>query len=257
MRIDRLNELEQYIITNGTVSMDELVQHFNVSINTIRRDIAELLKRDHIKKVYGGVCLASGASNMASLGNWNERLGRCHNEKVRIATRALEMISDSSVIALDIGTTTYELSRLLVAKHDLSIITNSLTIASELARSTPHKIYCIGGVVVPSEIVTSGMFARQFLSNFASIDLFIGSADGIAPTRGITECSEEVIEVKRQLISRAERHIALIDHSKFGKVGLFEACPIEDINVLITDEQTPQAAIEQLQKRGVDVVIAR
>lgn len=257
MKDKRQAEIMKLLLKEQTIPTEELRARFGVSMETIRRDVSALEQTGLIKKVYGGVCLASGASNMASLGNWNERLGRCHNEKVRIATRALEMISDSSVIALDIGTTTYELSRLLVAKHDLSIITNSLTIASELARSTPHKIYCIGGVVVPNEIVTSGMFARQFLSNFASIDLFIGSADGITPTRSITECSEEVIEVKRQLISRAERHIALIDHSKFGKVGLFEACPIEDIDVLITDEQTPQAAIEQLQKRGVDVVIAR
>ena len=88
MRIDRLNELEQYIITNGTVSMDELVQHFNVSINTIRRDIAELLKRDHIKKVYGGVAmnavpLVPYSAREQSNNTAKETIGRWENEGVR------------------------------------------------------------------------------------------------------------------------------------------------------------------------------
>ena len=257
MKDKRQAEIMKLLLKEQTITTEELRTHFGVSMETIRRDINSMEQTGFIKKVYGGIRLASDSSNMTSLGNWSDRVEKCHNEKVRIATRALDLIPDNSVVALDIGTTTYELSRLLVAKHDLSIITNSLMTASELARSTTHKIYCIGGVVVPNEIVTSGMFAHQFLSNFASIDFFIGSADGITPERSITECNEEVVEIKRQLISRAGCHIALVDHSKFGKVGLFESCPIEDIDVLITDEQAPQVAVDKLRELGVDVIIAR
>jgi len=192
---------------------------------------------------------------MTTLENWNVRLEHSHEEKVKIVTRALNYIPDNSVIALDIGTTTYELSRLLITKKGLSIITNSFLIASELARNTPHKIYCVGGMVMQDELVTSGTFARNFLNNFASIDLFIGSADGFTVKNGITECSEAVVDIKQQLIARASRNMILIDHSKFGKEALFVSCPLKDIDILITDDKSPEKDIETMREKGIEVVV--
>ncbi|MCI2058008.1 MAG: DeoR/GlpR family DNA-binding transcription regulator [Oscillibacter sp.] len=256
MKYRRQNEILKLLLLEHSLKTENLASHFNVSIETIRRDINTMEQAGLIKKVYGGISLVSDSMHMTSLETWNVRLAHAHAEKVHIVTRALELIPDNAVIALDIGTTTYELSRLLNAKKNLSIITNSLLISSELARNTSHKIYCIGGLVMPNEVVTSGVFARNFLNNFASIDLFIGSADGITLKSGITEFNEAVIDVKRQLIARADRTVALIDHSKFGKEALFVSWDLRTIDVLVTDSEAPKKELEMIQKLGVEIIVA-
>ena len=255
MKNKRQNEILKLLMVEQDLKTEYLATHFGVSIETIRRDLKELEQAGLIKKVYGGVSLVTDTIHMTMLEKWNVRVENRHTEKVKLATRALDLIEDHSVIALDIGTTTYELSRLLSTKKGLSIITNSLPIASELARNTPHKIYCIGGMVIADEIVTSGVFARNFLNNFASINMFIGSADGLTLKSGITEFNEAVVDIKQQLIARADRNVALVDHSKFGKEALFVSCAPKDLDVLVTDAQAPAKDLEMFQKLGVEVIV--
>ena len=256
MKNKRQDEILKMLFAEQSLKTEHLSSHFGVSIETIRRDINELEHSGLVKKVYGGIQLNNDSMHMAALENWNERLNQFHEEKIKIATKALEFISDDSIIALDFGTTTYELSRLLSSKKNLSIITNSLYIASELSKNTSHKVYCIGGVVMPIEGITTGVFARNFLNNFASIDLFISSTDGITPQYGLSEFNENVIDIKKQLIQRAKKHITLIDHSKFGKVARFAVCPLQDIDILITDSLTSQEDIELMREFDINVVLA-
>ena len=139
MKDQRQNEIIKLLSVEKSVKTESLASHFNVSMETIRRDINTLERAGLIRKVYGGICLPSDTVHLTALDNWNERLNQYHGEKVRIATKALELIPDYCVIALDIGTTAYELARLLGQKRGLSVITNSLLIAGELARNTSHK----------------------------------------------------------------------------------------------------------------------
>lgn len=145
MKNKRQSEILKLLFSEQSLKTEYLSSYFGVSIETIRRDINELSRSGMIKKVYGGIRLNHDSMQMAALENWNERLTNFHEEKIKIATKALEFISDNSVIALDIGTTTYELSRLLSAKKDLSIITNSLYIASELSKI--RRIRCTASAV--------------------------------------------------------------------------------------------------------------
>lgn len=256
MKDQRQNEIIKLLSIEHSVKTETLASHFNVSIETIRRDINTLEQAGLIKKVYGGICLPTASVHLTTLDNWSSRQSQCHEEKVRIAAKALEKIPDNCVLALDIGTTTYELAKLLNEKKGLSVITNSLLIAGELAKNTSHKVYCVGGMVSPDEIVTCGVFARNFLSHFASIDLFIGGADGLTPKVGITEFSEAVIDIKCQLITHADRNIALVDHSKFGKEALFVSCPMQKVDTLVTDDKAPQKDLEIIRGLGVEVVVA-
>ena len=138
---------------------------------------------------------------------------------MKIAARALEYIPDGSTVALDIGTTTYELSALLGTKKNLTIITNSLRVATNMAQNTNHTVYCIGGLMTRVEI-------------------------------------EAVVDVKRRLIQMSDRVISLVDHSKFGKRALFPTCALRDLDLLITDGKTEKSYLEQLSKAGVSMVIA-
>ncbi len=257
MKSKRQNEILKMLLLEHNIKSEDLVSRFEVSIETIRRDIDELEKQGVIKKVYGGISLPSNSLRITSIANWQDRLEQSHKEKVKIVMKALDFIEDNSAIALDIGTTTCELSRLLGTKRNLSVITNSLLISSELAKNTQHSVYCIGGMVQPNELITGGVFARSFLDNFASIDLFLGSADGLTISSGITEFNETGVEIKKQLIKLSRKRIAMVDYSKFGQEALFFSWGLDEIDVFITDDKAPNKELNYMSKLGIDVIVAK
>jgi len=252
----RQQEIVKLLMGRKLLNTDELVQHFNVSLETIRRDIRELVRFGIAEKIYGGIRVLSDNILVSELENWNIRNDSYNEEKQRIANRALELIPDGATIALDIGTTTYALAKLLGTKRNLTILISSIRIAGELVRNSNHEIYFIGGQLHKEEQVTMGTFTRDFLNHFALVDLFFCGADGFSVDIGITECSEAVADVKRQLIAKSEKNILLTDHSKFGKKALFKSCPIEKIHTIITDTKTQAHYLETLSESGVNVIIA-
>lgn len=246
----RLLLLERFLKT------EDLASRLQVSVETIRRDIHALEAERVVKKVYGGIELAPDSRRITEIAAWDARLTHCHEEKVKIASAALGFVPDGSTLALDIGTTAYEFSALLGTKKNLTIITNSLRVASSMAQNTDHTVYCVGGLMSRVEIVAGGMAARDFLNNFAAIDCYVCSTDGITQENGMTEFDEAVVDVKRRLIQMSDRVISLVDHSKFGKRALFPTCTLKDLDVLITDSGTPAHYRTQLEKAGINVVIA-
>jgi len=255
MKSIRQSEILKLLQAEHDLKTEDLVQHFGVSIETIRRDINALEQKGLIKKVYGGITLPSDSSRIDTLESWHTRSGHCLEEKTKIAQAAVNLIPDNSVIALDIGTTLHEFAKLLNTKNNLSIITGSLYIASELSQNTSHHIYVIGGLVIPNEIVTSGSFARNFLKSFSSIDYFITSADGISMKHGLTEFGEAIADVKQQIHALSSKTIALSDHSKFGREALFKTCELNEINILVTDSASPKKDLEKIKKLGVEIII--
>lgn len=256
MKSTRQNAIMKLLMVRQTVKTEHLVRELGVSIETIRRDINDLEREGLVKKIYGGIRMVTNDMRVTVMDSWNQRLENRHAEKIAIVGRALECIPDNATIALDTGTTVYELSRLLGSKKNLTIITNSLNVASELSQNTQHTVYSVGGMLNRGEIVTVGTFACRFLDNFTSIDLFICSADGFTPESGITEFNESMVEVKRRTVALANRVVALIDHSKFGKKSLFSSCPTEDIDVLITDNKIPRTALDELRHYAMEIIIA-
>lgn len=107
-----------------------------------------------------------------------------------------------------------------------------------------------------NEPVTIGSFARSFLNNFASIDYFITSADGISVKHGITEFGERIADVKQQLHALSSKTIALIDHGKFGREALFKTCALNEIDILITDSQSPKRDLDTMKKMGIEIIVA-
>ena len=106
------------------------------------------------------------------------------------------------------------------------------------------------------EIVAGGMAARDFLNNFAAIDYYLCSTDGITIENGMTEFDEAVVAVKRRLVEMSDQVISLIDHSKFGKKALFPTCSLQNLDLLITDAGIDPLYLKQLKSAKVNVVIA-
>lgn len=256
MKSKRQSEIMRLLLLERTLKTEDLAHRLNVSVETIRRDINTMVSDKVVRKVYGGIELAPDSRRITEMAAWDARLAHCHEEKAKIAAKALEYIPDGATIALDIGTTTYELSALLGTKKDLTIITNSLRVATNMAQNTDHCVYCIGGQMTRVEIVAGGMAARDFLNNFAAIDYYFCSTDGITIENGMTEFDETVVAVKRRLVEMSDQVISLIDHSKFGKKALFPTCSLQNLDLLITDAGIDSVYLRQLKNAKVNVVIA-
>lgn len=256
MKTTRQNEIMKLLMMRQHVKTEDLVEELGVSIETIRRDINDLVRQGLVTKIYGGIKVLQNDMRITVQESWNKRLQVCHDEKIAIVSRALEFIPDHSTIALDTGTTAYEFSRMLGGKKNLTIITNSLNVASELSQNTQHTVYSVGGMLNRGEIVTVGTFACGFLDNFSSIDLFVCSADGLTPEIGITEFNENMVDIKRRMASISDRIVALVDHSKFGRKSLFRSVAAEDIDILVTDKGTPAKELEAFRNLKMEIFIA-
>lgn len=257
MKTARQNEIMNLLLMERSLKTEDLAKRLRVSEETIRRDFNVLEAQKVAHKVYGGIELPPDSRRLTEMAQWETRLARCHAEKVRIATKALELLPDKVTVALDIGTTIQEFSVLLSTKKELTVLTNSLRIAANMAQNTNHRIYCIGGLMSHMESVTGGMAACDFLDSFSALDFYICSTDGITLENGMTEVEETVVAVKRRLVKKSDKVICLADHSKFGKRAFFTTCTLKDLDTLITDEQTDEWYLKQLRAAGVKVIVAR
>ena len=167
MKVSRLNAIEQYVISHETVSIDELCEVFEVSKNTIRRDLNELEMRGHITKVYGGVTatVPSGAVPTPIRSSLNPA------DKSLIGRMAAEEVADGDTIFIDSGTTTLCLLRYLVAKNRITIITHSLGALSEAAKYENLNIISLGGIYSPTTDSFVGLSTIEALSNLSLIHI--------------------------------------------------------------------------------------
>lgn len=257
MKRERQNEIMKMLVEARSITIEELVKHFQVSIETIRRDVNELSSIGAIRKIYGGIEIVSHNSLIPELESWNVRIKTCYDEKLCIANRALDLLPDNSTIALDTGTTTQSLAELLCTKKNLTLIISSIRMASLLTRNTHHRIYMIGGQLNCKEQNTFGTFSQDFIRHFGKIDFFVGGADGLSIDSGITEYYEELADIKRRLIEISNHTIILADHTKFGKKSLFKSCSVNSIDTLVTDTKTPTSYLTEFQDAGINIIIAK
>ncbi len=257
MKYDRLQEIRRLLLRNKKVITAELCTQFSVSQETVRRDLGVLELEGILQKVYGGAVLTDGVdSPRGGIPSRDTRSFVCDEEKRRIAERAIDLIPDNAIIALDRGTTVFRLAQLLSRRKGLTVLTNSLDIAVEVTRRTTHLVYCIGGAVKRAEMITTGFLADDFLNRFSSIDMAIFSADGVSPSGGISDYSVEMGTIKQKILAKSERSICLIDHTKYGVDTFYKVCDLHQFDTFIMDDGLPASAREEIENMGVETIIA-
>lgn len=254
MKYNRLREMRELFLQQKKVSTLELCEHFNISSETARRDLNVLEEEGVIEKVYGGAILADNNATPEAMAEWNVRCKVSEHEKAGIARAAIDYVEDDSIIVLDSGTTIFRLAQLFHQKKNLTVLTNSLHTAMEVSASTSHMVYSIGGTVKKGEMIATGFLAVDFLDHFRKIDLALISADGFTVEEGISDHSVEMGNIKKIMVQKSERVIALVDHTKFGQEAFYNVCNTREIDLLITDRKAPAADLKALRKSGVQVV---
>jgi DeoR family transcriptional regulator of aga operon len=237
------------------VKVRELADIFSVSAVTVRADLEALSQMGALVRSHGGAVkpLSPAPDLPISL---KERVRQ--SEKARIGAIAASMIRDGETVIFDSGTTTAAVAKCIASLRleSLTVITNALNIALELANLPQVRIIMLGGFLRGGALSMVGPHAEQALSNLNADRMFLG-VDGIDPEVGLT--TPDVLEAQLSaLMIRVSREvIAVADSSKFMQRSLSVISKLDAIHKLVTDEGIPQEMLDALEIAGVEVIIAK
>lgn len=249
-RADRLNTILERLTNDGSVAVATVARELDVSPATIRRDLQLLESQHMLSRTHGGA-VADGVLYELPL---RYKGARQQEEKRRIAREAASRVLDGWAIGLNGGTTTTEVVRALVDRPHLTIVTNALNIASEIAVRPNLKLVVTGGVARPESYELVGPLAEQSLQGLNMSAAFIG-VDGISVKAHLTTHHDTEAGTDRALIERAERVIVVADSSKIGKAALARISRLADVDELITDDGADPAEVAALEEAGLQVTI--
>lgn len=251
----RKARIEQLIQQNGSMSIGALASEFNVSEMTIRRDLSELETRGHIQRTHGGAVIERmGTVRQAAEERFfDERRNTNRAAKTAIARKAMELLAASQAVALDVGTTNYELASLLAERTDIRVFTNNLRIAALMGQSQA-EIYLLGGRVRQKEMSLCGPVAVDQARRLWFDIAFLGVS--AVSSSGIFDFAFEEIELKHAYIERAKKRVVLADSSKFDQTSLIQISGFEEIDALVTDAQPSARIVTALEAAGVEIILA-
>jgi DeoR/GlpR family transcriptional regulator of sugar metabolism len=247
----RLDNLRQLIRQSGVIRIEALCRQLGVSPATVRRDLDQLEKAGAIRRVHGGAVSVESRLEEPLFDNKTSIAAR---EKRRIADAALEFVGPEETIYLDGGSTVLELARLLRERTNLTVVTNSLRAASELAGHGPRLIL-IGGELRRLSQTVVGPLTRLVLSELHLDKAFMGTI-GVSVKEGLTTTDPGEAYTKQLVLGQARQVVLLADSSKTGKVSFARAGALEHIHVLITDKDVDKDFAKELVKKGIKLIKA-
>jgi DeoR family myo-inositol catabolism operon transcriptional repressor len=239
--------MEHYILDHGTASLDDLCQHFHVSMNTIRRDLADLLVGGQIKKVYGGV---SAEIHTHAVIPMSEREVRNNSSKQIIGKLAASLVQDGMSIFLDSGSTTMRILPHLVDRKNITVVTHSLMAMYEAAKYPSLNVIALGGMYNAATSSFVGSNTLDELSKMAINLVFLG-ATGVTLERGLTNTTYFEVEIKQNVARRNKNLVLMADHSKFGHDALLTFCNFEDLTAVVTDQPLTEEYEYSASRNGI------
>lgn len=252
MKIQRKDEIIRLLTEHRMVKANELAEQFQVSMETIRRDLADLEKEGIARRIHGGATLNTTYSMEPE---YSDREMKNFEEKLRIGKKAVELVEDGDTIILDIGTTVLEFARILKGKRKVTVLTNSLMIAMTLMDDPDITVIMLGGMVRCGEGTTSGFWSEEMVDGFFVDKLFLG-VGAMESRTGIMDYDILETNLRRHFLNHTKQVVALADYSKFGIKALNIVCPIKSIDYLITDERTDKKVVKELREQGIQVIRA-
>lgn len=237
----------------GKVSINELIEKLDCSEATARRDLDLLDKRGELIRTIGGA-LYEGISATREI-PFSEKSQKLWLEKEAIARKAMDFIEEGDSICLSGGTTTYLIAKELKSRYGITVVTNAVNIAMELADSEGIQVVVIGGVMRAKNFELCGPLAEKTIEHLNIGKMFLG-IDGFTREEGISTYSEQEAQTARMLMKKARKTIAVFDHTKTVKPSLFSIAPLHELYACITDRALDQTMQDYLTSHGVQIQIA-
>lgn len=242
----RQTEILSLVQQQGFVSIDTLAQNFNVTTQTIRRDINALCDQQLLTRYHGGAGLSSSVENVTYAVRQIMNL----EEKQRIAAMVAKQIPDRASIFINIGTTTEEVAKALKQHRGLRIITNNLNVATILHKTPGFEVIIAGGVVRQRDGGITGEatidFIRQFKVDFGIIGISSIDQDGT-----LLDYDYHEVRVAQAIIGNSREVLLVADYSKFDRPAMVRLGSIDQIDALFTDRRPPENFISLLDEKGV------
>lgn len=245
---ERRREITTMIRTRGSVQVATLSEMFNVSMQTIRKDLHYLEERGVATRAYGGA-ISTEVVN-ASVEPAIETKRASHTEaKERVGRLAAGMVRPGDSIMLDSGTTTLQIARFLPDDEDLTVVTNDFDILSVLTQKRKIKVVMLGGELRRRNMAFYGAQTVAALDDLLLDKLFLG-VDGLDIERGVTTHHEPEAQLNRRMVETAREVVAVTDASKFGRICLHRIIDLGELDALVTDAAAPEYIDEAADRLG-------
>jgi DeoR/GlpR family transcriptional regulator of sugar metabolism len=248
---ERLDQILSLVTERGRISVAELTDRFDVSAVTIRNDLTALERRGRLVRTHGGAMTPPGSVQEPTF----SLRKRIHSvEKVRIAQAAAELVRDGDSIALDASTTAWHLAQQLKDRHELTVLTNGLFIALELADSPGVAVVMPGGMLRSGSNSLVGDLGAEIFNRYHVQKGFFG-AWGLTLQEGLTDLNQYEVDLKRLMVERSKEVIAIIDATKWGQVAFSTFASLDQVDQVISDAPVPEDMVFGLQAHGVKVTL--
>lgn len=247
-----LNERQKQIMNllrrDGEVKITELKELYSVTDMTLRRDLEKMEQSGLLKRTYGGAILSSKDVALP------ERKTVNMNEKERIGQAVAGLILPGESIFIDSGSTTLQIARSLPDKAPITVVTNAIHVAAELAEKKIPTVV-IGGVLVDTTNAMVGTVAIESISKMAFDKVFLGTT-GLSFLHGFSNSNMLEADIKRTCIHRAKQSYIVMDQTKFGQNALFSFSTLQEIDAIITDVQPDEEWVSAFQAAETQVIVA-
>ncbi len=248
---ERHEKIMEILNEKKSVKVSALSELFNVSIETIRRDLDYMEKDGRLTKVYGGAVLEHVVAKEINL---TSRISANVELKQEIGRIACRFVEEGQSIALDTSTTNLEIAKVLKKNFNrLTVITNAIDIALEMKDKEHFNTVLTGGVLRGDELCLLGGLAEEFLDKF-HIDKVFASVSGISLTSGFTDYGLGEYHVKKKMIERAREVIVVADSTKFDIVSLMKVGDLDICDFIITDSKLNPNILLKYQEKGIKIV---
>jgi DeoR family fructose operon transcriptional repressor len=249
---ERHQLLAQRARRDGRVDVGDLAAELGVAPETIRRDLGTLERQGIVRRVYGGAVAVERLDFEPEVAQRDKTNAE---EKDAIARAALDQLPERGTVLLDAGTTTSRLATLMNGDRELTVITNSIPVASILATRPSITLHLLGGRIRGTTLAAVESWTLQALDGLLVDVAFLGT-NGFSVEHGCTTPDIAEAAVKAAVVKAARRRVLLADHSKYGTDQLSRFARLSEIDVLITDSGIEAGAVSELEDSGPRVVLA-
>lgn len=249
---ERQQQILELARRDGRVEVKDLAESFDVTTETVRRDLTVLERRGLVRRTHGGAIPVERLGFEPAV---SDREGRMAGQKERIAKAALDEVPDGGAVLLDAGTTTVRLAELLPTDRELTVVTHALPVATVLATRPNVILHLLGGTVRGRTLAAVGAWTEQALRDIYADVAFVGT-NGITVEHGLTTPDLGEAAVKRAIVHAARRVVVLADHTKFGRSDLAHVAPLSAVDTVITDLELDPELADEVEAAGPRVVRA-
>jgi len=246
---ERRRQIIALLNSRGSIQVSELSSSFNVTEETIRRDLDILNGKNLLKRTHGGAVALQRRHEVP----FDVRKQANIEEKRQIAAKAARLVEPGDTVFLDISSTAMFLAKELSNMKDITVITNSTRIGLEFIDKKDITFISTGGILRPNSYSLVGPLANDAVSKYYA-DKFFSSCKGLSIKHGATDSNELESEVKKNMMRRSSRLCLIIDHTKLDEIGLVQFASLDEIDTIICDDGIDEQSARSIREAGKNLL---